>query len=63
MALRSEVECPYCGHIHSRNWFSIDDDFMELICAKCGTEFIAEVEITVITKKYFNDIYKEIKKV
>jgi hypothetical protein len=36
---------------------------MELICAKCGTEFIAEVEITVITKKYFNDIYKEIKKV
>lgn len=56
MSLRAEVQCPYCGYIHSKTWFTIDDDFMELRCAKCGTQFIAEVEIEVITKKYFKDI-------
>ena len=55
MSLRASVGCPYCGHIHSEAWFCIDDKYMELECASCGKQFVAEVEIEVVTKKYYCD--------
>ncbi len=50
-----QVQCPYCGHIHSPKWFSIDDEYNELICANCDEIFIAEADLIINTKKLNND--------
>lgn len=50
-----QIKCPYCGHVHSPNYYYIDEEFNELQCGKCGRYFIAEAELNVITKKYFNN--------
>ena len=54
--IQVQVQCPYCGYIHSPKYYYIDEEFNELQCCKCGHYFIAEAELNVITKKYSDDL-------
>lgn len=45
-----EVECVYCGHIHTDSWCFFDDEHqneIEAECSKCGRVFVLERDFEV----------------